>query len=327
MVFWSSFAKKVKQAVSQVSFDALKTRVSNVEQTNQTQDTKINVNQQNITQLQSTTTQHTQSINTNTSNISNNSNKITNVDNKVDSVIRGLQNGNIVNYEGVYSSSKTYHLAQAITYKGDWFVSNIDNNLNHTPTKSNTNYWVYISAPNVDLNLYLTKSEAHSTYATQNELNVLQQTTISSLNNLDNRLTNTNTSINNLQSAKADKTQLNNFYNKQQINSFNLTTLIGKITNISVGPQYLGVGNYGIIKMAFDTDISVNPNFWNDIAVIDFYFVNSGRNRTWVKPVFVNLVNSNKIGIEFFTPDANSYVNHVGTGIAIRVIKNQNYIV
>ena len=31
MVFWSSFAKKVKQAVSQVSFDALKNRVSNIE--------------------------------------------------------------------------------------------------------------------------------------------------------------------------------------------------------------------------------------------------------------------------------------------------------
>ena len=326
MVFWSSWCKKVRESVSKLTFDKLKNRVDTIENVNQTQDTKINANQQNITQLQSTTTQHTQSINTNKSNISTNTNNITTLDNKVDSVIRGLQNGNIVNYEGVWSNSKTYHLAQAITYNGDWFVSTIDNNLNNTPNKNNTNYWVYISAPNVDLTQYLTKSEAHSTYATQNELNVLQQTTISSLNNLDNRLTNTNTSINNLQNTKADKTQLNNYYNKQQINSFNLTTLTGRITNISVPPQYLRVGNYGIIKMAFDTDITINPVDWLDIAVIDFYFINAVRNKTWVKPTFVNLVNNNKIGIEFFTPDEHSYVNQVGTGIAIRVIKNQNYI-
>ena len=247
---------------------------------------------------------------------------------KVDSVIRGLQNGNIVNYEGVWSSSKTYHLAQAITHNGDWFVSTIDNNLNHTPNKNNTNYWVYISAPNVDLNLYLTKSEARSTYQSQNDANNNYTQTINLINNLNNTVSTNSNSITNLTNNKVDLSYLNNnFYNKQQINSFNLTTLIGKITNISVPPQYLGVGNYGIIKMAFDTDITINLVDWNEIAVIDFYFINAVRNRTWVKPTFVNLVgNSDRLGIEFFTPDKNVYETRVGARVAIRVIKNQNYI-
>ena len=391
MVFWSSWAKKVRESVSKLTFDKLKNRVDTIEnkyvkkdenntltQTNtfngitnfksriefrnpnnngayldnfdygnqnytafklvkgSTNMLQIEVNNDaNSATISSPNTNNGLHIN-NLANPTNNDNATNKgyvdglynpLNNKVNSVIQGLQNGNIVNYEGVWNSSKTYHLAQAITYNGDWFVSTTDNNLNHTPTKSNTNYWVYISAPNVDLTQYLTKSEARSTYQSQNDANNNYTQTINLINNLNNTVSTNSNSITNLTNNKVDLSYLNNnFYNKQQINSFNLTTLTGRITNISVPPQYLGVGNYGIIKMAFDTDITINPVDWLDIAVIDFYFINAVRNKTWVKPTFVNLVNNNKIGIEFFTPDEHSYVNQVGTRIAIRLIKNQNYI-
>lgn len=188
MVFWSSFAKKVKQAVSQVAFDLLKNRVQSVEQINQNQDTKINNNANNITQLQSTTTQHTQSINTNTANINT-------LDNKVDSVISGLQNGNIVNYTGPYNNSKNYNLAEAITYQDKWYVSNIDNNMGHTPSGSSDQYWELLSEPTINLSPYLTKSEASNTYAT-----------ISTTNSLNTRLSSAEQSINN----KADRSYVDN---------------------------------------------------------------------------------------------------------------------
>lgn len=183
MVFWSSFSKKIKQAVSQVSFDALKRRVETIEsdyatktyadQQNQAQDTKINNNTSNITQLQTTTSQQTQLINTNKSNISTNTNSINTLDTKVDGVISGLQNGNIVNYAGEYNSSTNYKLAQAVTLSGEWFVSKQNNNQGHTPTKTNNQYWVYISAPTVDLTTYLTKTEANNTYLLKTMLNTM----------------------------------------------------------------------------------------------------------------------------------------------------------
>lgn len=194
MVFWSSFTKKVKQAVSQVSFDLLKNRVQAVEQTNQAQDTKINANTSNIAQLTTTTNQHTQSINTNNANINT-------LDNKVDSVITGLQNGNIVNYAGNWNSTTTFKLAQAVTYNGDWFVSNQDNNRNHQPSRTSSTYWVYISAPTVDLTPYLTIDNAISTYATINTVNGLDTRLLSA----EQTLSTNSTNIVNLNNTKADK--------------------------------------------------------------------------------------------------------------------------
>ena len=390
MVFWSSWAKKVRESVSKLTFDKLKNRVDTIEnkyvkkdenntltQTNtfngitnfksriefrnpnnngayldnfdygnqnytafklvkgSTNMLQIEVNNDaNSATISSPNTNNGLHIN-NLANPTNNDNATNKgyvdglynpLNTKVESVIRGLQNGNIINYEGVWSNSKTYHLAQAITYQGDWFVSTTDNNLNHTPNKNNTNYWVYISAPNVDLTQYLTISSANATYATQNKVNQLETHTTQTLNGLDGRITNNQNNISSLQSSKADLSYLNNnFYNKQQINSFNLTTLTGIITNIPFHPQNLGVGSYGIFKMSFETNITINPINWNEFAVIDFYFPNAVRKTTWIKPLFVNLAN-NKLGIEFLTVDENSYVDKVGTKVAIRVIKNQNYI-
>ena len=272
MVFWSSFAKKVKQAVSQAAFDLLKNRVNNVETENQNQDTKINANQQNITQLTNTTNQHTQLINTNKTNISNNYNSITTLDNKVNSVITGLQNGNIVNYAGNYSASTTYHLAQAITYNGDWFVSNQDNNVGHTPSKTSSTYWVYISAPTVDLTQYLTISSANATYATQNELNGFESNTTTTLNNLDSR-------INNLQSAKADLSYLNNnFYNKTYIDSrkvkYRDITITNVIRNRNLISNELWIAQFETNFTPSSYDYLVNNIIFYDILFLGATYTN-----------------------------------------------------
>ena len=243
MVFWSSWAKKVRESVSKLTFDKLKNRVDTIENVNQTQDTKINNNTNNITQLQSTTTQHTQSINTNTSNISNNSNKITNVDNKVDSVIQGLQNGHIINYAGEWNSTTNYNIAQAVTYGGDWFVSNQNNNVGHTPTKTINAYWVYISAPNVDLTPYLTIDNATATYAT-----------ISTVNGLDTRINTNQNNISSLQTSKADKTQLDNYILKTMLNTM---FPIGSCVMTSDGSEHALVTMYrSKFRELTDSDLS-----------------------------------------------------------------------
>lgn len=165
MVFWSSFAKKIKQSVSQVSFDALKSRVTNVETKNQQQDTQIsNINS---------------TLNTNSTNIVNLNNvkadktALEAVDNKVDGVITGLQDGNIVNYTGTYNSATNYNIGQCVTYNDKWYVSNQNNNVGHTPTGSSDNYWELLSEPTINLNPYLTKSEASTTYLLKTMLNTL----------------------------------------------------------------------------------------------------------------------------------------------------------
>lgn len=195
MVFWSSFSKKIKQAVSQISFDALKRRVETIETDYAT---KTYTDQQN-------TAQDTK-INANTSNITNNANNINTLDTKVDGVISGLQTGNIVNYAGTWNSTTTFKLAQAVTHNGDWYVSTQNNNRNNQPSRTNSTYWVYISAPTVDLTPYLTKSSADSKYATISTVN--QQRTLidnnsSQISNLSSRVSTNSSNISSLQSSKA----------------------------------------------------------------------------------------------------------------------------
>lgn len=165
MVFWSSFAKKIKQSVSQVSFDALKSRVTNVETKNQQQDTQIsNIN----------STLQTNSTNIgNLNNVKADKTALAQVDNKVDGVISGLQDGNIVNYTGVYNSNTTYNIGQCVTYNDKWYVSNQNNNVGHTPTGSSDAYWELLSEPTINLTPYLTKSEASNTYLLKTMLNTL----------------------------------------------------------------------------------------------------------------------------------------------------------
>lgn len=158
MVFWSSFSKKIKQAVSQISFDALKKRVDTIEADYATKTyTDTQNNAQDV------------KIDANTNNITTNTNNITALDTKVDGVITGLKDGNLINYTGVYNAGTTYKLAQATAYNDLWYVSNVDNNLGHTPTGQSDAFWERISAPVVNLQPYLTKTEAATTYISKTD--------------------------------------------------------------------------------------------------------------------------------------------------------------
>ena len=329
MVFWSSWAKKVRESVSKLTFDKLKNRVDTIESKYVKKDesntltqtntfnaptnfkSRIEFRKQNnngayldnfdfsnqnytsfklvkgstnMLQIEVNNDANTATIsspNTNNGlhiyNLSNpvNPDNATNkgyvdglynqLNTKVDSVITGLQNGNIINYEGNYSSTKTYHLAQAVTYNGDWFVSNIDNNVGNTPTKSNTNYWVYISQPNVDLNLYLTKSEAQSTYASQNDVNQLESNTTRLLNNLD--------------STKADLSYLNNnFYNKTYYDGrrvkYRDITITNVIRNKNLIPGELWIAQFETNFQTTNYDYLLNNMVFYDILFLHAQYTN-----------------------------------------------------
>ena len=205
MVFWSNLSKKIKQTISQIAFDLLKNRVDKIE-TNYV-DKTTNNSFRSTEKFQTISMQNKQNkdvlrfvVNTNYSyatidggsgsgiyiknvkdptNPDNAANKgyvdglINPLNNKVDSVIQGLQNGNIVNYTGVYSNTKTYNIAEAVTYNNKWYVSNVNNNVNHTPTGSSDQYWELLSEPTINLTPYLTKSEASNTYLLKTMLNTL----------------------------------------------------------------------------------------------------------------------------------------------------------
>lgn len=368
MVFWSSFAKKVKQSVSQISFDLLKNRVSQIENKYVKKDESNTLTQTNtfngITNFKSRIEFRNQNNNgayldnfefgnqnytsfklvkgssnmlqievnndANTATISspntNNGLHIYNLSNpvnpdnatnkgyvdglynplntKVDSVITGLQNGNIINYEGNYSSTKTYHLAQAVTYNGDWFVSNIDNNVGNTPTKSNTNYWVYISQPNVDLNLYLTKSQAQSTYAAQNDVNQFESNTTRLLNNLN--------------TSKADLSYLNNnFYNKTYYDGrrvkYRDITITNVIRNKNLIPGELWIAQFETNFQPTNYDYLLNNMVFYDILFLHAQYTN------WKYKITASYISGSpaKLAIEMLYTEENTV--KVQAGQIVRV--------
>ena len=133
-------------------------------------------NQQLNTRLQSIESNintNTQNITTNKGNISTNSTQISNLDNKLNNVINGLQNGNIVNYAGTWSSSKTYNLGQCVTYQDKWYVSNLNSNTNHAPTGSSDTWWEILSEPSISLTDYYTKVESDNRFMLKTMLNTM----------------------------------------------------------------------------------------------------------------------------------------------------------
>ena len=287
MVFWSSFSKKIKQVVSQLAFDKLKNRVDKIE-TNYVDKTTNNTFR-STEKFQTISMQNKQNkdvlrfvVNTNYTYATidggsgsgiyiKNLKNPTNPDNatnkgyvdglfnplnaKVDGVINGLKNGHIVNYAGEWNSTTTYHIAQAVTYGGDWFVSNQDNNLNHGPTKTNNAYWVYISQPTVDLTPYLTIDNAIATYAT-----------ISTINGLDARIS---TNQNNI-SSKADLSYLNNnFYNKTYIDNrkvkYKDITITRVVKDINLIANELWLGQFETNFEFSSYDYLVNNVIFYDI--------------------------------------------------------------
>lgn len=97
---------------------------------------------------------------TNTQNIATNENNIT-------QIVNSLRSSNFVLYKGVYSSTTTYNLADAVTFNNNWYVSNQANNLNHTPQNTSDAYWELLTTPpSVNLANYYTIPQTDAKFAT-----------------------------------------------------------------------------------------------------------------------------------------------------------------
>ena len=129
---------------------------------------------------------------TNTQNIQTNQNNIQQITNS-------LQSANFVLYKGVYSSTTTYNLAEAVTYNNNWYVSNQANNLNHTPQNTSDAYWELLTTPpSVNLANYYTIPQADAKFAT-----------ITTTNNLSGQIGHINSV---LQTQYLEKTIINTLF-------------------------------------------------------------------------------------------------------------------
>lgn len=84
-----------------------------------------------------------------------------------------MQNGNIINYTGAWSSTKTYSLGQCVTYNDKWYVSNLNNNTNHTPQATSDTWWEILSEPTITLSDYYTKVESDTRFMLNTMLNTM----------------------------------------------------------------------------------------------------------------------------------------------------------
>lgn len=137
MVFWSGFIKKIKSSVSQLTFDRLKNRVDNIESDYAT---KTYTDRQDA----------------------NLSNRITTNTNEIAQLRTEFDSKQYVNYRGNWNSTINYQTGDAITDNDLWYVSNVDNNLNHRPNGHSDTYWELISEPSIDLSNYYTKTQVDS---------------------------------------------------------------------------------------------------------------------------------------------------------------------
>lgn len=130
-------------------------------------------NTQNIADLTNRVGANETNITSLTGRVSTNENNITSNTNIINQITTSLENGNIMNYVGVWNSTTTYNLAQLCTLNDFWYVSNVDNNIGHQPTGASDAYWKLISAPAVNFNNYYTKQESDAKFATITTTNSL----------------------------------------------------------------------------------------------------------------------------------------------------------
>ena len=174
---------------------------------------------------------------------------------RVTNIETSLANGNIVNYVGVYDQNTTYKIGQCVTYQDKWYVSKINSNTNNTPSSS-SQQWELLSAPTIDLNAYLTKTDASSTYET-----------IANVNALTTKVTTNETNINNKADASAVNTLTtrvdtieNKYAKKNEANTFTaINTFNDRIT--SNKGFYTASANADILKMDLQNEKKANIVF------------------------------------------------------------------
>lgn len=161
------------------------------------------------------------------------------ISNRITSIETSLANGNIVNYVGVYNSNTTYKIGQCVTYNDKWYVSKINDNVGNQPNTSPTQ-WELLSAPTIDLNAYLTKSDASTTYETI--ANVATLTT--KVNTNEQNISTINSTLNDVAKLATD----NIFTANNTFNNAITTTGITTASNSDLSLTANGTGRVQVQK-------------------------------------------------------------------------------
>ena len=174
------------------------------------------------------------------------------ISSRVTNIETSLANGNIVNYVGVYDSSTTYKIGQCVTYDNKWYVSKINSNNNNTPSPS-SQQWELLSAPTIDLNAYLTKTDASSTYETIANVNALT----TKVNTNEQNISTINSTLNDVAKLATD----NIFTANNTFNNAITTTGITTASNSDLSLTANGTGRVQVQK-----DMVMNSHWIAELA-------------------------------------------------------------
>lgn len=174
---------------------------------------------------------------------------------RVTNIETSLANGNIVNYVGVYDPSTTYKIGQCVTFNDKWYVSKINGNVGNQPNTSTTQ-WELLSAPTIDLNAYLTKTDASSTYETIANVNALTTKVTTNQTNIANKAD--ASALNNL-TTRVDTIE-NKYVKKDEANTFTAINTFNQRINSNKGFETTN-GNADILKMDLQNEKTANIVF------------------------------------------------------------------
>lgn len=169
---------------------------------------------------------------------------------RVTNIETSLANGNIVNYVGVYDPNTTYKIGQCVTFNDKWYVSKINGNVGNQPNTSTTQ-WELLSAPTIDLNAYLTKTDASSTYETIANVNALTTKVTTNQTNIANKadasaLNNLTTRVDTIENKYVKKDEANTFTANNIFNNVITTTGLTTSSNSDLSLTANGSGRIQI---------------------------------------------------------------------------------
>ena len=188
---------------------------------------KVATNTNDITNLKTKDTQLESAINTNKQNITTNTSDIANIktqqttqDQQISSnralsnqIIEGLKTLRVFNYIGTFNPTTTYKRNDVVDYNNRLFLSKVDNNVGNTPPSDNQSntYWLLVDGiqASVDLSGYYTKLEVNNKLQDYLAITTFNQT----IQQIQTKQGEQDTLI----GQKANTSDLDNYYNKTQI--------------------------------------------------------------------------------------------------------------
>lgn len=165
--------------------------------------------------------------NINTNDISNLKTKDTQQDSKIEqnttaitNLIQQLQDSNLINYVGQYQAGQTYKLGQVVSYAGKMFLCKAETTTN---SPDNTDDWDLLSAPEINLDNYVTNeklTDELDKYTPLETFNNFEMDAGSRISNLENQIMELTKQV----QAQAGQIQSLQTQLEQSIKSVSLTT-------------------------------------------------------------------------------------------------------